>query len=106
MPIDLETPAIKIATAQAVLSLTFRLSAEVHSGRIGVDIFGHEVTIVTGNSGLLLRAAPELTVADLEAGMENLKVIALSASALTLASRSARRPASRLRTSSLESSSG
>ena len=84
MPIGLETPASKIATAQAVLSLTFRLSAEVHSGRIGADIFAHEVTIVTGNSGLLLRAAPELTVADLKAGMENLQVIALSASALTL----------------------
>ena len=84
MPIGLETPANKIATAQAVLSLTLRLSAEVHSGRIGADIYAHEVNVVTGNSGLLLRAAPESTIADLKAGMGNLNVIALSASALTL----------------------
>lgn len=84
MPTGTETPASKIATAQAVLSLTFRLSAEVNSGRIGPGIFSHTVTIVTGDSGLVLPASPELTEADLKAGMENLNVMALSASALTL----------------------
>ena len=79
-----ETPASKIATAQAVLSLTFRLSAEVNSGRIGANIFAQTVTIVTGSSGLVLPASPELTDADLKAGMENLNVMALGASALTL----------------------
>ena len=80
----LETPANKIATAQAVLSLTFRLSSEVNSGRIGAELFTHEVTVFTGGTGLLLRASPERTLADLKAGMENLNVLALSASALTV----------------------
>ena len=80
----LETPANKIATAQAVLSLTFGLSSEVNSERIGAELFTHEVTVFTGGTGLLLRASPERTLADLKAGMENLNVLALSASALTV----------------------
>lgn len=84
MPIGAETPANKIATAQAILSLAFRLSSEVNAGRIGSDIFARSVDIVTGSSGLKLPAAPELTVTDLKAGMENLNILALSASALTL----------------------
>ena len=84
MPLGVETPATKISTAQAILSLAFRLSAEVNSGRIGADIFAHAVNIVTGSSGLRLPASPELTIVDLKAGMENINVMALSASALTL----------------------
>ena len=84
MAIGTETPGSKIATAQAVLGLTFRLSAEVNAGRIGSSIFARPVTVVTGSSGLLLPASPESTEADLKAGMENLNVMALSASALTL----------------------
>ena len=65
MPLGVETPASKIATAQAVLCLTFRLSAEVIAGRIGAEIFNHEVNVFTGSSGLRLAASTELTIGDL-----------------------------------------
>ena len=84
MPLGVETPASKIATALAVLSLTFRLGVEVNYGRIGADIYTREINIITGGSGLRLPASPELTIGELQAGMENLSIMALSASALTL----------------------
>lgn len=41
-----ETPANKIATAQAVLGLAFRLNSEVIAGRIKPEIFKREVSII------------------------------------------------------------
>ena len=79
-----ELPASKISTARAVLSLTFRLSAEVESGRITEKIFREQVQIHTGDSGLLLPAAPDRTITDLKSGMMNLCVMALGASALSV----------------------
>lgn len=78
-----ETPANKIATAQAVLGLAFRLNSEVIAGRIKSDIFKHEVSVITGSTGVTLPAYPEGTEEDLNLGIFNLVLIALSASALT-----------------------
>jgi hypothetical protein len=78
-----ETPANKIATAQAVLGLAFRLNSEVIAGRIKPEIFKREVSIITESSGVTLPAFPEGTDEDLELGSFNLVLIALSASALT-----------------------
>lgn len=78
-----ETLANKLATAQAVLSLAFRLNAEVTSGRLDASIFQREVGIFTGNTGLKLPAFPEGTDEDLKLGISNIVLIALSASALT-----------------------
>lgn len=79
-----ETPANKIATAQAVLSLAFRLNAEVLSGRIDPGIFKREVSVITGGTGVSLPPFPEGTAEDLQLGAFNLVLIALSASALTV----------------------
>lgn len=79
-----ETPANKIATAQAVLGLAIRLNGEVLAGRIGASIFQGELKVITGGTGLLLPAFPEGTVEDLKLGTFNLVLIALSASALTV----------------------
>lgn len=79
----IETPANKIATAQAVLSLAFRLNAEVIAGRINADIFQREVSVITGSHGVVLPAFPQGTTEDLTHGAFNLVLIALSASALT-----------------------
>jgi hypothetical protein len=78
-----ETPTNKIATAQAVLSLAFRLNSEVLSGRINKEIFSREVTVITGNSGVKVAAYPEGSEEDLKLGIFNIVLIALSASALT-----------------------
>lgn len=78
-----ETPANKIATAQAVLALTFRLHSEVIAGRIKPEIFKREVSVITGSSGVKLPAFQEGTDEDLKLGSFNLVLIALSASALT-----------------------
>lgn len=78
-----ETPANKLATAQAVLELAFRLSAEVDSGRLDTAIFQRDVCIFTGGTGLRLPAFPEGTDQDLKRGIFNTVLIALSASALT-----------------------
>ena len=79
-----ETPANKIATAQAVLVLAFRLNAEVLSGRIGPEIFKREVTVITGGTGVSVPAFSEGTSQDLQLGAFNLVLIAISASALTV----------------------
>ncbi|MEK6210096.1 MAG: hypothetical protein AABM64_06955 [Pseudomonadota bacterium] len=79
-----ETPANKIATAQATLGLAIRLNGEVEAGRIDKDIYSRAVTIVTGGPGLRLPAFPEATAADLKDGMFNIVLITLSASALTV----------------------
>jgi len=79
----IETPANKIATAQAVLSLAFRLNSEIIAGRINAEIFKREVTVITGSSGVVLPSFPEGTTEDLQLGSFNLVLIALSASALT-----------------------
>jgi hypothetical protein len=80
----IETPANKIATAQATLGLAMRIRAEVEAGRIGRGIYDHDVTIVTGGPGVRLPAFPEATDADLKNGISNIVLIALSASALTV----------------------
>ncbi|WNB74731.1 hypothetical protein [Methylomonas koyamae] len=80
---QIETPANKIATSQAILGLAFRLNAEVNAGRIGLEIFSREITVITGDSGVVLPAYPEGTIDDLKFGISNLVLIALSASALT-----------------------
>lgn len=80
----IETPANKIATAQAVLSLSIRLSAEVESGRVNAEIFKRDVRVLTGGKGLSIPAFPNATDVDLKHGIANIVLIALSASALTL----------------------
>ena len=80
----IETPANKIATAQAVLGLAFRLNAEVVAGRIDTGIFKRKVSVVTGGTGMSLPPFPEGTTQDLQHGAFNLVLIALSASALTV----------------------
>lgn len=79
-----ETPANKIATAQAVLSLAFRLQSEVLAGRIDAEIFSRDVPIITGSTGVMLPAFPEGTSEELQRGIFNIVLIALSASALTV----------------------
>jgi hypothetical protein len=82
----IETPANKIATAQALLNLAFRLNAEVIAGRINSEIYKHTVSVITseaGNTGITLPAFPEGTDEDLKSGIGNLVLIALSATALT-----------------------
>ncbi|MBI1174632.1 MAG: hypothetical protein GC139_05110 [Sideroxydans sp.] len=79
----IETPANKIATAQAVLSLAFRLNAEANAGRISTEIFSREVTIITGSAGVAVPPFPNGTIEDIKDGCFNLVLIALSASALT-----------------------
>lgn len=79
----IETPANKIATAQAVLSLTFRLYAEVIAGRIDCELFKRQVTVFTGNTGVVLPPFQNGTDEDLRLGSLNLVHVGLSASALT-----------------------
>ena len=78
-----ESPANKIATAQAILSLAFRLNSEVLAGRINSEIFRRDVTVITGGKGIQLPAFSEGTKEELERGIFNLVLIALSATALT-----------------------
>lgn len=78
-----ETPANKLATAQATFGLAIRLNGEVSAGRIDESIFQREVKVITGGTGLALPAFPSGTPEDLKLGMFNLVLIALSASALT-----------------------
>ena len=80
----IETPANKIVTAQATLSLAFRLSAEVEAGRINKVIFNRVVEIHTGSTGVKVPGFPDGTEADLKLGIANIVLIALSASALTV----------------------
>lgn len=79
----IETSANKIATAQAVLSLAFRLNGEVIEGRINRELFNRQVTVVTGGTGVVVPPYPAGTDEDLRLGSFNLLLIALSASALT-----------------------
>lgn len=80
----IETPANKIATAQATLGLAMRLNAEVEAGRIAKDIYSRDVTIITSGPGVRLPAFPEATTTNLKDGIFNIVLIALSASALTV----------------------
>lgn len=79
-----ETPASKIATALATFQLAIRLNAEVIAGRLTPEIYTREVAIHTGGPGLRLPAFSEGTAEDLQSGMFNIVLIALSASALTV----------------------
>jgi len=79
-----ETPANKIATAQATFQLAIRLNAEVIAGRITSEIYAREVTVYTGGPGLKLRPHAEPAADELERGISNIVLIALSASALTV----------------------
>jgi hypothetical protein len=80
----IETPANKIATAQATLGLALRLNGEVEEGRITTEIFKHGVTVCTSGAGLILPPFPEGADQDLKNGIFNIVLIALSASALTV----------------------
>jgi hypothetical protein len=80
----IETPANKIATAQATLGLAIRLNGEVQAGRITTEIFKRGVTVVTGGEGLSLPPDSEGTDQDLNNGIFNIVLIAIGASALTL----------------------
>ncbi len=80
----METPANKIATAQATLSLAFRLSAEVEAGCINKEIFNRVVEVHTGSAGVKVPIFPDGTEEDLKFGIANIVLIALSASALTV----------------------
>jgi hypothetical protein len=80
----IETPANKIATAQATLGLAIRLNGEVEAGRITTEIFKHGVTVHTGGDGVRLPPFPEGTDQDLNHGIFNIMFIALGASALTV----------------------
>lgn len=80
----IETPANKIATAQAVLSLAFRLSAEIEAGRINKEIFSREVTVHTDRNGIKVPIFPGGTEEDLKLGIANIVLMTLSASALTV----------------------
>jgi hypothetical protein len=79
-----ETPANKIATAQATLGLAIRLSGEVEAGRITTELFRHDVIVHTGGDGVRVPAFPAGTEQDLKYGIANIVLIALSASALTV----------------------
>ncbi|MCL5801910.1 MAG: hypothetical protein M1283_05265 [Gammaproteobacteria bacterium] len=80
----IETPANKIATAQATLGLAIRLSGEVEAGRINTEIFKRGVIIHTGGNGLRLPPFHEGTDQDIKHGIANIVLIALGASALTV----------------------
>ena len=82
--VGVETPANKIATAQATLELAIRLNAEVVARRIDRSIYDREVTVITGGPGLKLPSFPDGTQEDLDHGIFNIVLIALSASALTV----------------------
>jgi hypothetical protein len=80
----IETPANKIATAQATLGLAIRLNGAVEDGRITTEIFKCGVTVYTSGAGLRLPPFPEGNDQDLKNGLYNIVLIALSASALTV----------------------
>lgn len=77
-----DSPANRLATAQATLELAFRIHAEVLAGRIDRSIYDRVVKVETGGPGVLLPAFPEGTKEGLESGAGNLVLIALSATAL------------------------
>jgi hypothetical protein len=79
-----EIHASKIATALATLSLAFRLSNYVAVNKLTSDIFYHDVFIDTGDSFLKIPSNTEGSQADLQSGISNLLLIALSTSALVL----------------------
>jgi hypothetical protein len=76
-------PANKLATAQAVFELAIRFYGEVSSGRIDESIYRRQVQVITGDNGLLLPSDPSATIQDLNHGIFNLVLIALSATALS-----------------------
>ena len=80
----IETPANKIATAQATLGLACRLYGAVEEGRITTEIFERGVTVYTNGPGLRLPPFPEGTDQNLKDGIFNIVLNALSASALTI----------------------
>jgi hypothetical protein len=80
----IETPASKVATAEAGLILAIRLNAEVLAGRINTSIYQREVKVFTGGTGLVVPAFSSGTHNDLSLGMYNFIQLALSASALTV----------------------
>jgi hypothetical protein len=80
----IETPRTKIATAQATFGLAVRINAEVVAGRLRTTIYQREVVIHTGGTGLLLPPDYRAGKQDLLDGTQNLVVMALGASALTL----------------------
>ena len=80
----IETPRTKLATAQATLGLAIRINSEVVAGRLRTTFYQREVVIHTGGNGLLLPADYRAGKQDLLDGTQNLVVMALGASALTL----------------------
>lgn len=67
-----ESPANKLATAQAVLELAVRLNAEVNADRVDATIYQCEVNIITGGPGLYLPPFSAGTQEDLKLGTFNL----------------------------------
>jgi hypothetical protein len=63
-----ETPANKIATAQATLELALRINAEVNAGQLIQEIYKQDVSIITGGQGLRLPPFPEGTKENLADG--------------------------------------
>jgi hypothetical protein len=80
----IETPSNKIATALATLGLAIRLNGEVEAGRITTEVFKRGVTVHTGGDGLRFPPFPEGTDQDLNDGIFNIVLIAISASVLTV----------------------
>ncbi len=79
-----ETPRTKIATAQAALGLAVRINATAVSGRLRSTLYERGVTIFTGGNNLLLPPDYLAGRQDLLDGTQNLVIMALGASALTL----------------------
>lgn len=79
----IETPANKIAVAQANLGIALRLNGEVEKDRITVEILKRGVTVHTGGAGVRLPPSEE-TDQDLKDGIYNIVLNATGASALTV----------------------
>ena len=79
-----DTPRARIFTSQATLSLAIRINAAVLSGRLKSTIYERPVRIVTGGPGLRLPADHRAGFQDLYDGTQNLVIMALGASALSL----------------------
>jgi hypothetical protein len=80
----IETPATKIATAQATLGLALRLMGDAEQGRITTEIFKRGITVHTGGDGLELPPFLEGTDQNLKDSIFNIFLNALSVSALVV----------------------
>lgn len=79
-----DTSRARIFTSQSTLSLAIRINAAVLSRRIKSTIYERSVRIFTGGPGLHLPRDHRAGFQDLYDGTQNLVIMALGASALTL----------------------